>query len=465
MSITNEFRAYSRSYSLPQLPVSFNEFRDVGNDPLSLSCNQVATRILENMRSTGNGFSDRSFDIKLLNDAHARGLMVNPIIPPQNCGLTVKQYDMAETCGITLSEFAYLKKFYNTYSYCLDFLSAPIFIPRNYYPEIPFSLVLNPAWSNEAGIYVLLKTHAAFDEVNSGSFYKVTWALELNKSELYVFRSALLEKISLKEKDINARVSEYPSFFVSGTPLYYKGNWRCRCSNCFGIKKLLDSEDYRRLVKQEKNVEKIGFMMKYEEQTLWQKINDEFSPLSRRKCCRIAQKYASTLSFLHQLNIIHCDQKPQNIFLSEDGVKLGDFGFGTIKGRFMHGLGTKGYIAPEMSIRDSKGEVCVSDFSVDIWGYGCVCADLFNTGWTSWCYKRDKARDWHTITQNRFEKVKGFYFPHRQKLNHPHFIIDQCLQLLPEKRPTAAAISKKWKKISAYKKKVISLKKELRKSL
>lgn len=462
MNITNEVKAY-RSYSLPQFPLSSKKFKTSDN-PLSLSCSEVAKKVLENTKPTVGDFTDRIFDITLLNDAYTCGLKIKPNISAPVRGIP-EQYDMAETCGLTFSEFAYLKKFYNTYSMCLDYLSAPIFLPRNYYPGIPFSLVLIPRWYKEGGIYVLLKTHGTLNEVDQGSYYKVTWALELNKNELYVFRSALLEQTSRKEKEINNLVSNYPTYFVSGTPVSYKGNWRCRCSSCCKIKGILNSEEYRHFVRQKKNVEKIGYIMKYEGETLWDRIVDEFNPLTQQKCCKIAQKYALTLSFLHELNIIHCDQKPENIFLSDYGVKLGDFGFATMKGKYMHGLGTLGYVAPEISIRESKGELCIADFSLDIWAYGCVCADLFGTQWTSWCYDRSKEKNWYKVTKVQFELEKDFFFPKRKNLNHPHFIIDQCLQLRPEDRPTVKIISQRWKKIAAYKKKVVPLKKVTRNSL
>jgi serine/threonine protein kinase len=59
----------------------------------------------------------------------------------------------------------------------------------------------------------------------------------------------------------------------------------------------------------------------------------------------------STLSLLHELNIVHLDVKTENIFISASGeVQLGDFG---LVAHLLHdplteSVGTLDYMAPEV---------------------------------------------------------------------------------------------------------------------
>lgn len=82
------------------------------------------------------------------------------------------------------------------------------------------------------------------------------------------------------------------------------------------------------------------------------------------------------LLYLHSMNIIHCDIKPANILLSNNRVKISDFGISTLNGlnwvdyRY---YGTCIYKPPEMN------DICYSpDFSTDIYSLGILIYELYS---------------------------------------------------------------------------------------
>lgn len=83
------------------------------------------------------------------------------------------------------------------------------------------------------------------------------------------------------------------------------------------------------------------------------------------------------LKNIHDAGIIHCDLKPENVLLTPSGhVAIGDFGFSvsTTETRGPIGMGTLGYIAPELgSCRGLVGPSCKSD----IYALGIVILEMW----------------------------------------------------------------------------------------
>ena len=80
------------------------------------------------------------------------------------------------------------------------------------------------------------------------------------------------------------------------------------------------------------------------------------------------------MEYIHSMNVLHRDMKPQNIFIDRDmNLKIGDFGVS----KLMEGTencdtmaGTPFYFSPELS----KNEKYTN--KTDIWSLGCVIFEI-----------------------------------------------------------------------------------------
>ncbi|OHT11908.1 AGC family protein kinase [Tritrichomonas foetus] len=91
-----------------------------------------------------------------------------------------------------------------------------------------------------------------------------------------------------------------------------------------------------------------------------------------------AVEIASALGHLHSCDIVHCDLKPDNLLISEDGhIKLGDFGLSKIafEGGYKSSCnekaeGTPEYLAPEVLTRGEVGP------AADWWSFGAILFEM-----------------------------------------------------------------------------------------
>ena len=99
--------------------------------------------------------------------------------------------------------------------------------------------------------------------------------------------------------------------------------------------------------------------------------------LPKTKIWKFLIEITLALAYLHDSEIIHCDLKPQNIFIScDNGVKVGDLSSAMIGNKSNHpsyNFGTPCYIAPEVYLQQNY------DNKVDIWSLGWIIYEL----WTS----------------------------------------------------------------------------------
>jgi serine/threonine protein kinase len=100
-------------------------------------------------------------------------------------------------------------------------------------------------------------------------------------------------------------------------------------------------------------------------------------PLEEAAVLDLGARIEEVLDFIHQRGVIHCDLKPGNVVLTEDGVKLLDFGQARLLGEldppgesFIEAAGTVSYMAPE------RFQGWTSDPRADLWSLGVLLYEL-----------------------------------------------------------------------------------------
>lgn len=122
-----------------------------------------------------------------------------------------------------------------------------------------------------------------------------------------------------------------------------------------------------------------------------------------------AQYYSARIMLgcqaLHDANYVYRDLKPENILMGDDGkVKITDLGLACKITPKLHGAaGTRGYWAPEMLRRDSKGKKMPYGHCVDWWSFGCMLAEFIS----GVCPFRSEAALKYGTEQGRTEKEKA----------------------------------------------------------
>ena len=93
--------------------------------------------------------------------------------------------------------------------------------------------------------------------------------------------------------------------------------------------------------------------------------------ISEENVMKIALDIAKSLECVHNLGIVHCDVKPDNFFISRDGIyKLGDFNISDYQGLERSISGSHGYTAPEVYTCNTY------DLRSDIYSYGISIKQL-----------------------------------------------------------------------------------------
>lgn len=94
-------------------------------------------------------------------------------------------------------------------------------------------------------------------------------------------------------------------------------------------------------------------------------------------CLFYAVEILTSLQYLHKVQIVYRDLKPENLLISRDGhIKLTDFGFAKRigSGKTFTLCGTPEYLAPEII----KGSKLGYGKSVDWWAYGILLFEMLS---------------------------------------------------------------------------------------
>jgi TPR repeat protein len=108
-----------------------------------------------------------------------------------------------------------------------------------------------------------------------------------------------------------------------------------------------------------------------EGETLEQRLAQ--GPVAMEEALRWTRQILSALSCVHPRDVIHRDLKPDNLFLTDDGIKILDFGIAKVQGAKLTTvhmlLGTPGYMSPEQY----TGDV---DVRADLFAVGAILYEL-----------------------------------------------------------------------------------------
>lgn len=106
--------------------------------------------------------------------------------------------------------------------------------------------------------------------------------------------------------------------------------------------------------------------------TLKTRLGEPRRPLPLEEVVRHVVQVLTAVECAHRCRVLHLDLKPSNIFLSEVGAKVGDFGLARVlgpQGTAVAERGTTFYMAPE----HLQGQPCPAS---DVWGVGVLLYEL-----------------------------------------------------------------------------------------
>ncbi len=167
----------------------------------------------------------------------------------------------------------------------------------------------------------------------------------------------------------------------------------------------------------------------------------EAREVDTRQALRWFKEIASALRYCHEKGLLHCDLKPSNVMLDEEGhVRLVDYGQSRSKGDKSVTWGTLGFMAPEQAV---LGGESVPSVRWDVYSLGATAYLLF-TGQCPRLSETDRTELTRTEdTARRLEQYRNLLLSRPliplRKLN-PKIdadlaaIVESCLDLDPERR-------------------------------
>ncbi|KAK9057131.1 hypothetical protein SSX86_024498 [Deinandra increscens subsp. villosa] len=146
------------------------------------------------------------------------------------------------------------------------------------------------------------------------------------------------------------------------------------------VKSLLFNKDHENIVTLKDIINEnntIFLVFEHMESSLYDRMKIMKAPFSESQIREICFQIFKGLAYMHQNGYIHRDLKPMNLLVSENVIKIGDFGSAReTKDElpYTHNVTTSSYRAPEVFLYSK-----VYDSAVDMWAMGAIMAELFTS--------------------------------------------------------------------------------------
>ncbi|KAL1293467.1 hypothetical protein HN51_054126 [Arachis hypogaea] len=117
------------------------------------------------------------------------------------------------------------------------------------------------------------------------------------------------------------------------------------------------------------------FIFDYMDCNLYQLIKDREKPFSEEGIRRFMKQVLQGLSHMHKRGFFHRDLKPENLLVTNDVIKIADFGLArevSSMPPYTQYVSTRWYRAPEVLLQSP----CYTP-AVDMWAVGAILAELF----------------------------------------------------------------------------------------
>lgn len=152
-----------------------------------------------------------------------------------------------------------------------------------------------------------------------------------------------------------------------------------------GVDWLLLQREVERLIKLDKHPHVVSlldadltgdppyFAMELMEGGALTRFVDPAHPASPEQAARWAEQIAEALCYVHSKGVLHCDLKPANVLLDDQGrVRVADFGQSRIASESTGALGTLYFMAPEQALTFKQNEHLCPDVRWDLFGLGAT---------------------------------------------------------------------------------------------
>ncbi|KAF9606210.1 hypothetical protein IFM89_023665 [Coptis chinensis] len=123
--------------------------------------------------------------------------------------------------------------------------------------------------------------------------------------------------------------------------------------------------------------QELFFIFEYMEFNLYQIMRSRQSPLPEADIQSLISQVLQGLSYMHSNGYFHRDLKPENLLVTNDKIKIADFGLArevSSKPPYTDYVSTRWYRAPEVLLQSSSYTP-----AIDMWAVGAILAELFTS--------------------------------------------------------------------------------------